>query len=560
MARGHVRNVGSAPRVGSVLLSGQQSARRRRAGLRFGGGSPGGIPSWRLAVVLVIAAVVGGALAWRSRVQAREDRHAAAARFVTAWEHGDRAAMWRALTPGARAKYSEAAFAGFYHRVHRIAGVTSVRPGRIGGEHGGRVSLAVVVGLRDFGTLRGTVALPVDGSGKQAGVDWRPALRLPGLRGGERVRRRVGSQPQRASIFAADGTLLNATALGASVAGVAEPKPTGLERVYDERLGGHPSATLLFGRRAVARTREVGGRSLHTTLRPGLMRSAQAALGGKLGGVAVIRPGDGAVQALAGLALSAPQPPGSTFKIITLAAALEHHVATPSTTYPLATSATLSGVTLGNANGERCGGRLTEAFVESCNSVFAPLGAKIGAARLVATARAFGFGERPTIPAAKPSTISPASSLRDDLAVGAAAIGQDRDLATPLQMATVGATIAMGGRRARPRIATIDPVVRQRAVSARTAHQVRSMMLEVVRSGTGTAAAIPGVQLAGKTGTAELRPNSKDPKDADAWFVAFAPAQRPRVAVAVMLVGAGFGGKAAAPIARRVVAAALGAG
>jgi cell division protein FtsI/penicillin-binding protein 2 len=172
-------------------------------------------------------------------------------------------------------------------------------------------------------------------------------------------------------------------------------------------------------------------------------------------------------------------------------------------------------------------------------------------------ARAFGFGEQPTIPAAKPSTIAPASSLRDDLAVGAAAIGQDRDLATPLQMATVGATIAMGGRRARPRIATIDPVLRQRAVSARTAHQVRSMMLEVVRSGTGTAAAIPGVQVAGKTGTAELRPNSKDPKDADAWFVAFAPAKRPRVAVAVMLVGAGFGGKAAAPIAKRVVAAAL---
>jgi hypothetical protein len=507
--------------------------------------------------VLVVAAVVGGGLAWRSRVQARGDRHAAAVRFLTAWERGDRAAMWRALTPDARARYSEAAFAGFYRRVYGIAGVTSVRAGRIGGEHGGRVSLPVAVGLRDFGTLRGSVALPVDGSGDRAGVEWRPALRLPGLRSGERVRRRAGSPPQRASIFAADGTLLNATALGASVAGVAEPTPTGLERVYDERLGGHPSATLLFGRRPVAQTAEVAGRSLRTTLRPGLMRTAQAALGGKLGGVAVIRPRDGAVQALAGLALSAPQPPGSTFKIITLAAALEHHVATPSTTYPFGTSATLSGVKLGNANGERCGGRLTQAFVESCNSVFAPLGAKIGATRLVATARAFGFGEQPTIPAAKPSTIAPASSLRDDLAVGAAAIGQDRDLATPLQMATVGATIAMGGRRARPRIATIDPVLRQRAVSARTAHQVRSMMLEVVRSGTGTAAAIPGVEVAGKTGTAELRPNSKDPKDADAWFVAFAPAKRPRVAVAVMLVGAGFGGKAAAPIAKRVVAAAL---
>jgi peptidoglycan glycosyltransferase len=82
-------------------------------------------------------------------------------------------------------------------------------------------------------------------------------------------------------------------------------------------------------------------------------------------------------------------------------------------------------------------------------------------------------------------------------------------------------------------------------------------MVGVVRSGTGTAAAIPGVEVAGKTGTAELRPNSTDPKDADAWFVAFAPANDPQVAVAVMLVGAGFGGTAAAPIARRVLQAAL---
>jgi cell division protein FtsI/penicillin-binding protein 2 len=391
-------------------------------------------------------------------------------------------------------------------------------------------------------------------------VDWRPQLRLPGLRVGETARRRAGRAPRRAHILAADGSRLGATALGASVAGDAGPPPTGLERVYDERLAGHPSARLLFGRRVVARTRTQKGRSVHTTLRPGLMRAANAALGGKVGGVAVIRPRDGAVQALAGLAVSAPQPPGSTFKIVTVAAALEHHVAKPSTTFPQATSATLSGVKLGNAGGERCGGTLTQAFVESCNSVFAPLGAKIGGRRLVRTARAFGFGEPPTIPAAEPSTISTAAELRDDLAVGAAAIGQDRDLATPLQMATVAATIALGGRRARPRVASIDPVVRRRVVSPTTARQVRSMMIDVVRSGTGTAAAIGGVQIAGKTGTAELRPNSEDPKDADAWFVAFAPATRPRVAVAVMLVGAGFGGTAAAPVAKRVLAAALAGG
>ena len=193
----------------------------------------------------------------------------------------------------------------------------------------------------------------------------------------------------------------------------------------------------------------------------------------------------------------------------------------------------------------------------SCNSVFAPLGAKLGARRLVEMARAFGFDQQPNIPAAKPSTISPPSKLRDDLAVGAAAIAQDRDLATPLQMASVGATIALDGRRVQPRITTIDPVILEPVLTPKVAHQVRSMMIQVVRSGTGTAAAIPGVQVAGKTGTAELRPNSTNPKDSDAWFVAFAPAQHPKIAVAVMLVGAGFGGTSAAPIARHVLQAAL---
>jgi hypothetical protein len=154
----------------------------------------------------------------------------------------------------------------------------------------------------------------------------------------------------------------------------------------------------------------------------------------------------------------------------------------------------------------------------SCNSVFAPLGAKLGARRLVEMARAFGFDQQPNIPAAKPSTISPPSKLRDDLAVGAAAIAQDRDLATPLQMTSVGATIALDGRRVQPRITTIDPVILEPVLTPKVAHQVRSMMIQVVRSGTGTAAAIPGVQVAGKTGTAELRPNSTNPKDSDAWF------------------------------------------
>jgi peptidoglycan glycosyltransferase len=171
----------------------------------------------------------------------------------------------------------------------------------------------------------------------------------------------------------------------------------------------------------------------------------------------------------------------------------------------------------------------------------------------VAMAERFGFNEKPVVPAAKPNTIS--KHLKDSLAVGASAIGQDKDLATPLGMASVAATIGNDGVRARPRVA--GKVVRRRAISRGVAATVRDMMIGVVRSGTGTAAALPGITVAGKTGTAELVANSKDPKDADAWFVAFAPAEAPKVAVAVMLVGAGFGGTAAAPIARQVMAAAL---
>jgi beta-lactamase class D len=515
----------------------------------------------RGAVVLVLAAVVAGAVygvvLWRQHADGGQQRRAAATAFAAAWGRGDLDGMWRELTPAAQAAHPKAQFVASYRAAEGAAGRTGIRVGRVTEARGGGIALPVALSTRDFGTLRGTIVLPVSGTGADAGVDWDPALRLPGLHRGEEVRRRAGTPPTRGDVLAADGTRLDATALGASIAGQAGPKPTGVERIYADRLSGHPAERLMFGARVVAKVDAVRGRSVHTTIRPGLMQAAAAALGAKLGGVAVIRPRDGAVQALAGLAVSAPQPPGSTFKIITTSAALQAGLATPSSSYPVRTFATLSGTKLRNASGEACGGTLTQAFADSCNSVFAPLGARLGAKRLVAAARAFGFDEQPKIPAVKPSTISPPSRLPDDLAVGAAAIGQDRDLATPLTMAGVGATIALDGRRARPRIATLEPVVRRRAVSARVAHQVRAMMLDVVRSGTGTAAAIPGVQVAGKTGTAELRPNSSDPKDADAWFVAFAPAERPRVAVAVMLVGAGFGGTAAAPIAKKVLQAAL---
>jgi cell division protein FtsI/penicillin-binding protein 2 len=468
--------------------------------------------------------------------------------------------MWNTLDKRSRTAYPLARFRKLYRSADDAATVTAVRVGRLTGPQHGAFAVPVAVATRDFGTLRGTVQLPVHDEDSGARVAWTPHLRLPGLRAGEEVRRRVLVRPQRAPVLGADGRRLDTDPATAAIAGhvpSGSDKGSGLERMFDARLAGRPGAELRYGSRLIVRVKRKRGRSVHATIRPGLQRAAAAALGGKLGGVAVVRPRDGAVLALAGLAVSAPQPPGSTFKIITVSGALQAKIATPSSSYPVRTFAVLSGVKLRNASNESCGGTLTQAFIDSCNSVFAPLGARLGATKLVRMAEAFGFNERPRVPEAKPSTIPQPRQLKDSLAVGASAIGQDRDLATPLQMAVAGATIAERGRRARPRIVTSDKVLRRRVMSTRVAAQVREMMLGVVRSGTGTAAAIPGVQVAGKTGTAELRPNSTNPKDADAWFVAFAPASNPQVAVGVMLVGAGFGGKAAAPIARRVLQAAL---
>ena len=406
--------------------------------------------------------------------------------------------------------------------------------------------------------------------------------------------------PPRATIEARDGTplaegearLSELGALAAEIAGRVGPAPperaeelerqgvptgapvglTGLEREFDTELSGTPGGTLFAGRRRVAVVSPRPGSDVRTTIDPDLQRAAVEALAGRFGGVAVLRPRDGEVLALAGIAYSAPQPPGSTFKIITLAGALEAGEARPSSRYPVETAASLEGVELENANGEACGGTLKEAFAHSCNSVFAPMGARLGADRLVAAAERFGFNRDPGLVAAARSTLPAADAIGDDLAVGSTAIGQGAVLATPLLMAGIAAAIGEDGMWPEPTLRKGAEPRRRRATTARVARTVRRFMRAVVTSGTGVAAAIPGVAVAGKTGTAELRdttnddpvpeepgapPPPPDPTDTDAWFTAFAPARDPEVAVAVMLVGQGAGGETAAPVARMVLEAAL---
>jgi peptidoglycan glycosyltransferase len=285
-------------------------------------------------------------------------------------------------------------------------------------------------------------------------------------------------------------------------------------------------------------------------------------------------------------------PPGSTFKIVTAAAALENGYA-PDTRVPNPTELDLplTDETLENFGGSRCPGgttiSLAEAFRVSCNVAFGGIGLDLGAERLAAQARAFGFCATdppaetacidPTIPFTIPFATGrfpvPPYFEQNDPLVAISAIGQDNVLANPLQMALVGAAVANDGVMMRPNLISeirdptgrvvrrFEPRVYGEPISEPTARALQAMMETVVESGTGQAARIPGVPVAGKTGTAQhgkgVAPH--------AWFVSFAPVDNPVIVVAVIVEDGGdlgdeaTGGQVAAPIARDVVAAYLGA-
>jgi cell division protein FtsI/penicillin-binding protein 2 len=494
------------------------------------------------------------------------------ARFDAAWTRSDYPTMYAELSPRARQHVSLRRFEQDYRHAADTAGVTAVGFGHARVQ-GGRVVVPAHATTGAFATIHERVVLSVSLAHHDRGIEWSPADRFPGLRDGEQLTVRLVAR--RGAILAGDGAQLSPTSsgsypLGASgelISGQLDQSPdgltvgvSGLERVYNQILTGTPGEQMWFGKRLIAATRPRRGETVRTTIDPRLQAAATSALGNRYGAIAVIRPDSGAVLALAGVALSSAQPPGSTFKIITTTAALQNGLATPTSTYPVQTATTIDGYTLHNSDGEACGGTLINAFAISCDSVFAPLGAQIGAQRLVAAADAYGFNHTPRVAGELPSTVPSPASIGNSLAVGSSAIGQGRVLATPLEMASVAATIANDGVRARPRLLASLPVIPQRVTSPTVAGELRELMLAVVSYGTGTAAAIPGVPIAGKTGTAELGngpATTSDTKNTDAWFVAFPAVPDPAVAVAVMLVRDGFGGQAAAPLARQVLLAAL---
>lgn len=390
---------------------------------------------------------------------------------------------------------------------------------------------------------------------------------------------------------------------------------TGLERAEDAILNG--SDERLFGRRLADffTGRDPRGGNVDTTIKPQVQEAAWDALqhgcdGPCKGSVVALEPSTGKILAMASSpsydpnqlathdlnaqsqawqqlrdndqspllnrAISETYPPGSTFKVITTAAALQSG-STPDTQLTAAPRIPLpdSTATLENFGGASCGpgatATLREAFAKSCNTAFVELGIKTGAEKLKSTAQAFGLDSPPpAIPLqVAESTTGPIS---DAAALGMSSIGQ-RDVAlTPLQNAQVAATIANDGIAMRPylvdslkgpdltTIATTAPAQERRAVSPQVAATLTDLMVAAEQV-TQQKGAIAGVQIASKTGTAE---HGTDPRNTPphAWYIAFAPASDPKVAVSVLIEDGGdrlsaTGGALAAPIGRATIAAAL---
>jgi penicillin-binding protein A len=361
-------------------------------------------------------------------------------------------------------------------------------------------------------------------------------------------------------------------------------------------------ATVVSNLGSQLRGENVTGDNLITSLSVPAQRAAAAGMAGKVGAVVAMEPRTGRVVAMysspsfdpasvqqafgkLGKRTDAPllnrateglYAPGSTFKTVTATAALDSGLYTPQSVIDAhGHCITVQGLNLCNAGSETYGPiTLTDALTNSVNTVFAQVGQRLGQQRLEEYMTRFGFFTDPplTYPSDEmaPSGLYHSGRLLSRTApvdVARVAIGQERLQVTPLQMAEVAATIANGGERMQPTL--VDRIVRpgggtvytqhpqplERVMSPQTAQELGLMMQNVVDEGTGQAARLNGLQVAGKTGTAETGVTGVN----TAWFIAFAPVVNPRIAVAVVVEHTPlFGGQVSAPIAASVIEAALG--
>ena len=342
---------------------------------------------------------------------------------------------------------------------------------------------------------------------------------------------------------------------------------SGLEEGLNDRLAGSPGYKLgvvdsggdvleVLGRVPPERSK-----SVTTTIDIDVQLAAENAFGETVGGVAVIDPRKGDLLAAVGSGPFSPgnyvgatgvspfnrglvgrYPPGSSMKVVTAAAALEEGVVTPETL--LTGPKEYQGVR-NFESGEFGTIPFATATKYSVNTAYAQVAQKLGAEKLLEYAERFGFNQTPDVPLEVGVSSFPAPEGAGDLMWSA--IGQAQVLATPVQMASVAGTIAKRGKRMNLRVTLDEKRSGERVVSRRTAQQMASMMEDVVVGGTGSGARIAGLRVAGKTGTAEVDVGGK--RKNHAWFIAFAPVEAPRVAVAVVAELGGIGGRVAAPLA-----------
>jgi penicillin-binding protein A len=380
----------------------------------------------------------------------------------------------------------------------------------------------------------------------------------------------------------------------------------GLEASRNEDLVGKENefATILSG----LESRDREGNDVVTNLDVKGTEAAVNGLAGRKGAVVAVEPSTGKVRVMVSLPEYDPNlipsqigqlnrdrenqpllnrttqelyPPGSTFKVVTASAALDSGKITPDTVIDGSSPKVISGEELHNAGDEQFGPiSATDALTNSVNTYWAQVGERIGHETLVEYMRRYGFYADPQLD--YPDSQMVASGIingngdyvDDGFDVGRVAIGQGglegEIRASPMQMALVAATVANGGRLMKPRLTDrilrkdgrvkerIQPDLQSVVMKPDTAEQLAQMMSRVVEEGTGTAAALEGITVAGKTGTAETGPNAEFTQ---AWFICFAPVEDPRMAVAVTIPNAnGQGGTVAAPIAKSVLEALLGGG